>query len=361
MKTLSQNSRAAFTLVELLVVIAIIALLMSILLPSLGNARRTARTVACAANLRQIDEGMRTYAQEYNDAILGNVYTSGAAIAMTPPGGRIFNNNYCPNLCQVWDWASPVAMEDGISFNKGADILSRAARFDFLCRFKGFLCPENDILSGPYPGGSVQSLYSSGNPKLFTPMLSYNTASMFQYVYNVFSPPPGYQTAISNFPFGQGYINTGNYKQKISMVGNPSCKIFIADGGRWCNTDTSPPDYQLDFDGSGSSPGGHYADYGPWSAYTRAYGHDNYGGNGTKPITYSMRHGSRNPNAPIGSYRFNAAFFDGHVETLNGKQGLNPHLWIPSNSTLPTSECTQDAVSAYFHGTSNLLINDNPP
>lgn len=62
------NSRPmmrGFTLIELLVVIAIIALLMGILLPSLGAARESAKTLKCKINMRSIDMAMNLYREDY--------------------------------------------------------------------------------------------------------------------------------------------------------------------------------------------------------------------------------------------------------------------------------------------------------
>lgn len=63
--------RAAFTLIELLVVISIISLLMAMLLPSLGNARASARGVLCKNNLRQMGIAMNGYMSQSKDCLTG--------------------------------------------------------------------------------------------------------------------------------------------------------------------------------------------------------------------------------------------------------------------------------------------------
>ena len=105
----NSNKRSGFTLVELLVVIAIIALLLSILMPSLQAARASAKKVVCASNTKQLLLGLTLYDQDAR--CLPNAYRAASSITDVPPDGWWFTSTSNPTQPKVspgigypWFW-----------------------------------------------------------------------------------------------------------------------------------------------------------------------------------------------------------------------------------------------------------------
>lgn len=102
-----------FTLIELLVVIAIIALLIGILLPALGQARRTVRTTVCLSNMRQLELAHHLYLGDYDDQFID------AALPHGGPSGD-FTKSWLITLEQYAE--GPVVLRSPVDRSRWWDI-----------------------------------------------------------------------------------------------------------------------------------------------------------------------------------------------------------------------------------------------
>ena len=117
--------RQGFTLLELLVVVSVIALLISVLLPSLTRARDQAKRVHCASNLHQLGIALISYSYEYMDQ-LPTLYRSGSPFTtywMSTPNtgdvnlGLLANESYSPEPKVYYCVTQNRAAHASLSFN----------------------------------------------------------------------------------------------------------------------------------------------------------------------------------------------------------------------------------------------------
>jgi prepilin-type N-terminal cleavage/methylation domain-containing protein/prepilin-type processing-associated H-X9-DG protein len=150
-------ARRGFTLVELLVVIAIIAILVSLLMPAVQQAREAARRTQCQNNLKQIGLALHNYHDTHK---------------VFPPGWVTNFANYCTPNCadhSSWSWHTMILpqLEQGnlsLVIRPGSEPLSVAQGVatkaaELQRPLPVFLCPSD---SGPVINGMRMLLRGSG-------------------------------------------------------------------------------------------------------------------------------------------------------------------------------------------------------
>lgn len=332
----------AFTLTELLIVIGIIALLISLLLPALNQARRSAMAMKCASNQRQILQAMAQYANDNNYAIPGSPTTTGLQLLTTPPG---YTTSNCPDRISMWDYKTPLAPYMFLEYNDGPSLADRISRLEFLNESDPFLCPSNaDVLasSAAGPTGPVAQWNS------------YATAVMFMYRPEG-ATIPGRSPSdpflrLRVIPHSNLKLPLG-YSPSITKIGSAANKAFLADGARYAQGRF--PTYTLSLT---TSAGGDYSDYGPFSRFANGFMRHKAPANiGQAPAGAGLddtrvlwaRHGTNVPDLAGDSYKFNVGFFDGHVARMGDLEGSNPVYWSPSGTRIHESEFWNDTKQRF--------------
>lgn len=341
-----------FTLIELLVVVAIIALLISILLPSLSRAREAARAAKCGVQLRSLGGGLQAYFSENDDWIPGANTTGFPLRAGSLDAGRLRDASL---PVQSFDWMSAIARYDTEM------PISRAQRVQLL--INRYRCPS-------FGGMRVDELFdlaASADAADFDPAndpflqeyapISYLMSVYFQYWGDQWQYFKIAETIVNGRPFPvyaataptnyDAIRHQGGYRSRLDEIGPPAKRVAAADGMRYLDSDGG-----VDFDVyPNPNHYGAFSSSGAWWVGSNEYGIKNpaknwdgdtvsagqYPVNKGRVIPWSYRHGM--PADGVDNHidnrgEINAMFFDGHVARLSDKASRDVSLWHPSGSTV---------------------------
>jgi prepilin-type N-terminal cleavage/methylation domain-containing protein/prepilin-type processing-associated H-X9-DG protein len=323
---MKSRNRGAFTLIELLVVIAIIAILISLLLPSLGQAREAARAMVCASTQRGLLQGVDMYGNNHREYIPGT-NTSGARIQVSP--NSIVGDTTPETPVQDYDWISPsVGSSMGLSPN-------RAQRFAEI--FDRLGCPtiktktSNVIWLGTTAPDQAEFL-AVQDSRGFKPVSYLSPADFHHHSFFL----PAAQNTYQGVQLRKGHQQPGaippNYRPRRDLIGlTPSNKVMVADGTRFFTGQN------LDFDWAPRSGiFGSFTASGPIFVNSTEYGVSNTAG--VSPTNYKLS--ARHANESM-----NVGYFDGHVSVMRLIDArTRPEPWYPGGTTFVPSQATQQSI-----------------
>lgn len=307
--------RHAFTIIELLVVVAVISTLLGVLAPAISGARVAAHRAVCASMQRQLCVSVVGYTMS-NDGWIPGYNTSGRALWDSRPDPAVIErlSRSASAPVQVNDWISPTAIADDGPTNRHQR---------FYRTLEDFADPAMKERVPAWTGGGQGSRdmadWLDENVQQAPRGVSYLMPAMFQ----LFGGPRSSDrlTLDSSAKFKElrkQHDLPVNYRPRVDRIGAFARKVAFADGFRY----VSFREFDSDFSYHASNNWGCFTDRTPCSIESTPWGYRGGDGAGLG-VALSYRHAGD----------MNAAFWDGHVQSLTQTQSRHPGIWAPRGST----------------------------